>query len=1811
MNQPEGQQAAKRSRRPTQEDESDLGYLRDYRLLGKLGRGGMGTVYHAFHTHLQREVAVKVLPPEKTRSAEAVARFKRETLAIGKLDHPNIVRAQDAGEVDGRHFLVMEHVAGFDLSTVTKRLGPLSVADACELVRQAALGLQCAHEHGMVHRDIKPSNLMVTPEGQVKILDLGLALLSEPLPETSELTGEGQVMGTLDYMAPEQLGDSHAVDHRADIYSLGATLYRLLTGRAPYTEKRYNTPTKKLFAIATKPYRPVQELRGDVPHDVIAILNRMMAKDPDKRYATAAEITTALTPRAAGSDLFELVRKATAQTAPSEQSSDGTFDSHGSTSQLEGTDAVPARRRNVIGPWAAVAVVLFVVIGALTFFHGTGGKAEPVSDVDNHRVTPVLEKHGLIGRDKNTGREYPVRQPGETRFGDPLCRSAFVTKPAKLPGVASWTVVTREPMWAEPLIRYSPDGTLLAAGSLDGVIRLRTPDTGELRRALVGHNGRILALDWSPDGQLLATGGTDHTVRIWDVASGNQLNAIRGITARIRGLAWLPDGEMLASISEDNMLRVWDTTKCESSNSFPVERPRAIDCTSNGSAMIAVGDAQGGITVWDAVNMKPFHRFDTGQTVDKLEWSPDSGLLASTANSSDSMISVWDIYTLKLVSEIDAPGAMAWSPDSKSILAAGNIWDAKSATHVQTIEPLEYPFENVDWSMAGDNIVVESDATMYLCNLNAAADIRVRRSHPTQTHTMASTFDNQSDIAWANDARTVFSGAFHASDDLQEGPVSLCYWRISDGRLQRSDRKRFLPRSPPFFRPISVSRGEYLAHLETEDPKRFVIRDVATGRRVQNFSGHVDKICHLSFSPDSRFIVSTGDDKTVRVWDIESGEEKLKLTQPIPFWSAMMSPSGELIATTGQLGVRLWDAETGDQRHYLKVAAPSLVAFSAESKSLAVAAPSGEIQLWDVASAKRIKTIETVGPSPLAMQWLDKSTVITWDEENIVRYYDTSSDRLAVKTVELPGATLAGAAFSADGSMIALAADDVCRTVRLDNGRTRTHIALQDGQYLTLSEGGHYVGSLGVEELFVYVVQTETGQETLTPTEFAKKYEWENDPHAVLWDFHDRSKRSQEDTLTQATPSGEPIRPMALVTRPAKIEGISSWSIETVVPRGDKEWDQQGGPAISPDGKLFAIATADGVMRIYESSSGRLVHAWLCHPGSGWGVEWSPDQQFLATIAGGGSEDDQDMVRVWEYPTGRLIDSIVLNSAHCIAWSPQRPLLAVGGESLHLWEPSGEKQAAGVPSDESIECLAWSPQGDLVAMGGDRIRLWHVGEKRIIRTLEPTEGSGGTHSIRQLAWSPDGGTLASGTADRVVRLWNPTNGELLRSLKADDHFDGLAWCGDGTTLALSHESSIRFWDATAGEKLERKLDLHTIASPGAHIRCSPDGATLAALVPGGGIRVYDLRDDTLQVRLDEVKTTVQSWCPTGELMFTTKSTDSDSGYPGFLLWEINAGEKWRIADDLPNNGWGEWSPDGHLFAISRHREGGRGVAVFQEGVLDRQLPTEGTVRKLAWAKDGRQLAVSTRNSIQVWDPFKDEVLHTMPPPEGGVSALSWAPSATLAIGGVDGEVYLWNDFRDKSTATVIHDFQSPAEYLRFSPNGSFLATASSGLDFIQVWNASTGDLERTLRGFPAVKSLTWSAGLLQCVSTDGSLSTWNTLTELVPTSRSGSYSHFVKAVGANVQFSDDGKHLAVGRGASRWIFNVSSGTCLGAVTGIPRGHVMQISPAGHYFASADCSEDLVYVVELDSGERLTLSPRKFAERFGWRNDPNKARISLH
>ncbi len=265
----------------------------------KLGSGGMGCVYKALHPTLNRVVAVKVIQPQRIDDSQARERFFQEIKACGALEHPHVVQVSDANHVDGNYYLVMEFIDGFDLGRLC---GRVSAPDACELIRQAADGLDCLHQNGFVHRDIKPSNLMLSHKGVCKLLDLGLVHVGDRVLTA----GEGVLLGTVPYMSPEQCKNPRRVDIRSDIYSLGCTFYHLLTGRVPYGPPEFEGYFTIMSAHADQPIPQIRRVKPDVDERIEAVTKRMMAKNPVDRFQTPADLAAALAPLAVGSDLKRL-----------------------------------------------------------------------------------------------------------------------------------------------------------------------------------------------------------------------------------------------------------------------------------------------------------------------------------------------------------------------------------------------------------------------------------------------------------------------------------------------------------------------------------------------------------------------------------------------------------------------------------------------------------------------------------------------------------------------------------------------------------------------------------------------------------------------------------------------------------------------------------------------------------------------------------------------------------------------------------------------------------------------------------------------------------------------------------------------------------------------------------------------------------------------------------------------------------------------------------------------------------------------------------------------------------------------------------------------------------------------------------------------------------------------------------------------------------------------------------------------------------------------------------------------------------------
>jgi serine/threonine protein kinase/WD40 repeat protein len=740
---------------------SELARHSRYKLIRRLGSGGMGVVYEAEHRLMNRRVAIKVIQSRLMHRPAAVARFRREVQAAARLDHPNIVRAFDAEQAGGVHFLVMEYVDGITVSELVSRDGPLDAARACDLAIQTAAGLQHAHERGMVHRDIKPQNLIVTASPTatnptdccVKILDFGLASLRDA-PEKEEsfeipgdhtgkvldeqglsterssatasgLTSTGLMLGTADYVAPEQIRSPRDADIRADLYSLGCTLYYMLTGRVPF--KGDSVATTLILHIESAAV-PLSELRPDVPPALGAAVHRMLAKNPAERFQTPTEAADSLRP----------------------------FGSRGRS---------PIRQSPLRWVIAAVALIALTCLAfqQVVRVRAANGWLEIVSADPKFQVT--VKQGSATLHDHTTDRSYrlvpgqyelelteptsglrlftkrfSIERGGKTvvdvrleldraeaaRDANQTTRDTTPGRPILLKGhkdlvsalaishdsrralsgserdatLILWDLERARPIGA-PMkppgwircIAFSPDGRSAAVGCSDRFAHLLDLETQRSIREFGPHADWVMAVAFSPDGQQLLTAGgsrwdgkwvrgADTRIHLWDVATGKQRGVFAEVhTDGITGLEFLAGGEKAISSSRDKTMVVWDVVREKPVKTLTghTDSIFGMAVTKDGRRAVS-GGGDNNLILWDLEKEERLctlsGHHETG--IHGVGITADAGFAAS-AGGHEQSLRIWDLKSSKQYGPFEGHPHQCWrvavSPDGRFVLTAGGVGD--------------------------------------------------------------------------------------------------------------------------------------------------------------------------------------------------------------------------------------------------------------------------------------------------------------------------------------------------------------------------------------------------------------------------------------------------------------------------------------------------------------------------------------------------------------------------------------------------------------------------------------------------------------------------------------------------------------------------------------------------------------------------------------------------------------------------------------------------------------------------------------------------------------------------------------------------------------------------------------------------------------------------------------------------------------------------------------------------------------------------------------------------------------------------------
>jgi len=642
-------------------ENTDLG---PYRLLQCLGEGGAGRVFKARHRRMNRTVAVKVIHKELLGDAEVVGRFYREIQIVSQLNHPNIVHALDGGPVGGVHLLVMEYAEGIDLDHLVKKSGPLAVPKACDIMRQAALGLQHIHERGLVHRDIKPSNLILcklrprdSGLGTIKILDLGLGRLHEGvhgktktrLPDGNSLTtltlSSSVTMGTVDYMAPEQALDFHAADIRADIYSLGCVLYFLLTGKPPFE----GTMAVKLMRHQQAEPPDLTQIRPQAPTALVEVVRRMLAKRPDARYQTPGEVAAAMD---------ALLGPSAPPPASNSQ-----------------TTAVPRRtgsksRAKLLT--LAGAGVVATALGLLTMLPTE--PVEPVAAVGSQpRRSPATPPAAVATQTRlslatlpQSPPQTPPEQPSPLDRWDPRTIPAS-SMPANAP--KQLVAIFGEDCPALLSVAFGSDGKVVAAGG-NGGLHVWDAGTGKATAAppTAAAGSSVHALAIAPQGTSFAAAGSDRRVRICDWQS----NGLQGTidrwdrTSRSR-LQYSPDGNTLAALDDKGAVKVWDVTlkQLRHTVAVPGEAASCAAFAPDGRTL-AVG-CSSGVKFVDVASGTLQGSLDLPAAVHAAAYSPDGRHLAvngigTAGTEAFTFIKAYSLASKELIQDMDTGAGPKFPP---------------------------------------------------------------------------------------------------------------------------------------------------------------------------------------------------------------------------------------------------------------------------------------------------------------------------------------------------------------------------------------------------------------------------------------------------------------------------------------------------------------------------------------------------------------------------------------------------------------------------------------------------------------------------------------------------------------------------------------------------------------------------------------------------------------------------------------------------------------------------------------------------------------------------------------------------------------------------------------------------------------------------------------------------------------------------------------------------------------------------------------------------------------------------------------------
>jgi WD40 repeat protein len=1036
-----------------------------YKLVEEIGEGGMGSVYMAQQTvPVKRAVAVKVIKAGMDSKA-VLARFEAERQALALMDHPNIARVLDAGTtVGGRPFFVMELVKGVPITQFCDER-KLTPRQRLELFVPVCQAIQHAHQKGIIHRDLKPSNVMIAlydDRAVPKVIDFGVAKATgQSLTDRTLMTGFGAVVGTPEYMSPEQANLNNLdIDTRSDVYSLGVLLYELLTGTTPVDRKSLGKaalleilrivreievprPSLKLSTIDTLP--SVAANRGTEPAKLSKLMKgeldwvvlKALEKDRGRRYETANGLARDIQrylvdevvearPPSAGYRLTKFVRRHQGRVLAA------SLVLFALVAGIAGTTwgLIEARQQEqeAIRQGAAANEQRRLAQEKEQEALRSQQRAENArTEADQHRNLLRVE------RDKarlnlyfaemtlaGIGAEAPV---GIGQVRELLSRWGPAAPGADLRGW-EWYYLDGQARQAALTLRghvgpvravaYTRDGKRLATGGHDTTVRIWDTATGREIACLRGHTQSVRGVAWSPDGGRLATASADGTARIWDATTGQELHRLCGPGAPVTAVAWRPDGARLATTGHDLRFHVWDTD-----TGREVIGPKlggswglAVAWSPDGKRLAAGTWGRGAVVDGETgtilISLK-----ELGNGVTGVSWSPSGERLATASQDGGGTVHVWDPSTGQKMAVLRQAtesylSSVCWSPDGKQLAAGGGnrvvqVWDAQTGRAHAVLRGNLGEIHALAWSPDGASLAATSDEGIISSwDVGPGSSLARARARDVTAETV---FD------WTRDGRTV----------TRSGDATLRVWEPAQTKpsviLRGELTKEVGPGSVIQFSPD----GTRIATADWAVPVRIWNATSGDLLRTLQCPGHS---FNIRWSPDGARIAGSGFG-WVTVWDVRSGDGTLlEGTQPgIPGQHRALcwSPSGDRIATAGtDAPVRVWDATSGRllARTSYKDDVRD-VTWSPDGGRIASSGPDGIARIWDAATGGEVLSLRGHSGQVRSIGWSpDGKRIATGSTDRTVKLWDPVSGRESL-TLRGHGETVTRVHWHPDGCRLA------------------------------------------------------------------------------------------------------------------------------------------------------------------------------------------------------------------------------------------------------------------------------------------------------------------------------------------------------------------------------------------------------------------------------------------------------------------------------------------------------------------------------------------------------------------------------------------------------------------------------------------------------------------------------------------------------------------------------------------------------------------------------------------------------------------------